>query len=174
VSRCDLVIDLTGGTPLFPAAARPATFRADPRDPAAVARLVAEASHMVGTFDKPRFIDFSADLCAHSRNRKTGCTRCLDLCPAGAILPAGDSVAIDAEICAGCGQCAAACPTGPRATRCRRSRPRRRLRSGIRAWYAAGGTSAPVILFHDEDHGAALIDASPASAAACPPTSSRC
>jgi Pyruvate/2-oxoacid:ferredoxin oxidoreductase delta subunit len=113
VSRCDVVIDLTGGQPLFSAGdMRPGYYRADPRDPVAVARLIAQASHMVGTFDKPRFINFSADLCAHSRNRKVGCTRCLDLCPAGAIAPAGDSVAIDAEICAGCGQCAAACPTG--------------------------------------------------------------
>jgi hypothetical protein len=48
-SHCDLVIDLTGGTALFPAAdLRPGYYRADPRDPAAVARLVGQASHMVG------------------------------------------------------------------------------------------------------------------------------
>jgi len=38
--------------------------------------------------------------------------RCLDLCPTAAVTPAGDHVAIDPFICAGCGQCAAACPTG--------------------------------------------------------------
>lgn len=162
VSRCDLVIDLTGGKPLFSADdLRPGYYRADPRDPAAVARLIGQASHMVGTFDKPRFIDFSADLCAHSRNRRTGCTRCLDVCPAGAISPAGESVAIDAEICAGCGQCAAACPTGAASYALPAVESlARRLRSAIRAWYAAGGADAPVILLHDEDHGAALIDAS--------------
>jgi ferredoxin len=162
VSRCDLVIDLTGSTPLFPAAdLRPGYFRVDPRNPAAVARLVGQASHMVGTFDKPRFVNLSPDICAHSRNRKTGCTRCLDLCPAGAISPAGESVAIDAEICAGCGQCAAACPTGAASYALPAAETlARRLRSAIRAWYAAGATSAPVILLHDDDHGAGLIDAS--------------
>ena len=29
-----------------------------------------------------------------------------------AITPAGDHVSIDAHVCAGCGQCAAVCPTG--------------------------------------------------------------
>ena len=159
VSRCDLVLDLTGAQALFHHT-RPGYLRADPRDPAAVAALVAEAGQMVGVFDKPKYIDFIPDLCAHSRNKKTGCTRCLDLCPTGAILSAGDSVVIDPAICAGCGQCAAACPTGAASY----ALPvvgslAARLRSGLSAWFAAGGRSAPVILFHDEAHGAALIDA---------------
>ena len=159
VSRCDLVLDLTGAQALFHHT-RPGYLRADPRDPAAVAALVAEAGQMVGVFDKPKYIDFIPDLCAHSRNKKTGCTRCLDLCPTGAILSAGDSVVIDPAICAGCGQCAAACPTGAASY----ALPvvgslAARLRSGLLAWFAAGGRSAPVILFHDEAHGAALIDA---------------
>jgi ferredoxin len=160
VSRCDLVLDLTGATPLFHQT-RPGYLRADPRDPAAVAGAVAEAGQMVGTFDKPKYIDFTADLCAHSRNQKTGCTRCLNLCPTGAILPAGDSVMIDPMICAGCGQCAATCPTGAAAY----ALPvvenlAARLRRGLAAWFEAGAAAAPVILFHDEAHGAALIDAS--------------
>ncbi len=161
VSRCDLVVDLTSGQPLFAGdELRPGYFRADPRDPVGVARMLRAASGMVGTFDKPRFINFAADLCAHSRNRQTGCTRCLDLCPTGAILPVGDSVAIDPNICAGCGQCAAACPTGAASYALPDGETlARRLRSLMRGWYAAGGRSAPVILLHDEDHGAALIDA---------------
>ena len=162
VSRCDLVVDLTGGAPLFPADdLRPGYLRADPRDPIAVARLVRQAAQLVGTFDKPRFVNFAADLCAHSRNRITGCTRCLDLCPTGAITPAGNSVAIDAAICAGCGQCAAVCPTGAASYALPTADTlARRLRSLIRTWFTAGGTRAPVILLHDEDHGSALIDAS--------------
>ena len=113
VSRCDLVLDLTGGPPLFAAAdLRDGYLRADPGDPAAVLRAVLKARDLVGTFDKPRYVHFTADLCAHSRSKIVGCTRCLDLCPAGAIAPAGDHVAIDEHVCAGCGQCAAACPTG--------------------------------------------------------------
>ena len=113
LSRCDIVIDLSGGAPLFPAAdLRDGYLRADPGDPAAVARLALKARDLTGSFDKPRYVDFSADLCAHARSNIVGCHRCLDLCPTGAIAPAGDHVAIDAKICAGCGQCASACPTG--------------------------------------------------------------
>ena len=162
VSRADLVIDLTGGKPLFAAPdLRPGYLRADPRSPAAVAALVAQAGQMVGEFDKPVYIDFLADLCAHSRNGITGCTRCLSLCPTGAIKPDGDTVRIDAAICAGCGQCAAACPTGAAAYALPDvATVATRLRGALRAWHAAGGTVAPVILLHDADHGAPLINAS--------------
>ena len=107
-SRCDIVLDISGGAPLFSAAdLRDGYLRADPGDPAAVMRTVLKARDLTGTFDKPRYIDFTADICAHSRSKIVGCNRCLDLCPTGAIAPAGDHVAIDANICAGCGQCAA-------------------------------------------------------------------
>jgi ferredoxin len=159
VSRCDVVIDVTGGRALFHET-RPGYLRADPRDPAAVARLVAQAGQLVGTFDKPRYIDFTPALCAHSRNTITGCTRCLDLCPTGAIQPAGDTVAIDPAICAGCGQCAAACPTGAAAYALPVvSNIAARLRRGLAAWFEAGARVAPVVLFHDDGPGAALIDA---------------
>ncbi|MBV9079019.1 MAG: 4Fe-4S binding protein [Methylobacteriaceae bacterium] len=159
-STCDLVIDLSGGTPLFPAhELRGGYLRADPRDPVAVERLIGEAAHLVGTFDKPRFIAFEAGLCAHSRSRITGCTRCLDLCPTGAIAPAGDHVAIDPQVCAGCGSCAAACPTGAASYALPPADALvRRLRTLLQTYRAAGGRDA-VLLLHDGDHGAALIDA---------------
>ncbi|MCL4802488.1 MAG: hypothetical protein KJ025_23070, partial [Burkholderiales bacterium] len=84
-SRCDIVLDLSGGAPLFPAAdLRDGYLRADPGDPAAVLRAVMKAADLTGTFDKPRYIDFTAELCAQSRSRIVGCRRCLDLCPTGA------------------------------------------------------------------------------------------
>jgi ferredoxin len=102
-SNCDLIFDLSGGAPLFSAPdLRDGYLRADPGDPAAVLRAVLKARDLTGTFDKPRYITFTEDLCAHSRSRIVGCHRCLDLCPAGAITPNGDRVSIDAKICASC------------------------------------------------------------------------
>jgi ferredoxin len=160
VSHCDIILDLTGAPPLFPAPdLREGYVRADPRDPAAVLRAVLKARDLVGTFDKPRAIAFTAELCAHSRSKIVGCHRCLDLCPAGAIAPAGDHVSIDPHLCAGCGQCAASCPTGaagyalPPADALMR-----KLRTLLVTYREAGGAD-PIILLHDGEHGADLIDA---------------
>jgi ferredoxin len=160
LQRCDILLDLSGNPPLFPAAElRDGYLRADPGDRAAVLAAVLRARELTGSFDKPRYIDFTAELCAHSRSRIVGCHRCLDLCPAGAISPAGDHVAIDAAICAGCGQCAAACPTGAAAYALPPADALlRKLRALLAAYREAGGL-APVILLHDEEHGAPLIEA---------------
>ena len=112
-TRFDLILDLTGGAPLFPAPEkRDGYFRPDPGNPAAVQRALFDLTDLVGEFEKPRYVAFKADLCAHSRSRRTGCTRCLEVCPAAAIQPAGDVVAIDPFVCGGCGACHSVCPTG--------------------------------------------------------------
>jgi ferredoxin len=166
-SRCDIILDLTGRPPLFPThELRQGYLRADPADAAAVERAIAQAAELVGEFDKPRFVTFDAGLCAHSRNRRTGCTRCLDLCPTGAITPgvatpgsrAGDAVLVSAEICAGCGACAAVCPTGAATYALPPpSALLQRLRALLLTYREAGG-EAPVLLLHDA-RGEALIDA---------------
>jgi ferredoxin len=160
VSQCDIILDLSGQAPLFTASnLREGYVRADPGDPAAVLRGVIKARDLVGTFDKPRYVMFSEVLCAHSRSGIVGCRRCLDLCPTGAIEPAGDHVAIDAHICAGCGQCAAVCPTGAAAYALPPADAlMRELRTLLTVYYAAGGAD-PVVLLHDDEHGGALIDA---------------
>ena len=159
-SSCDLVIDLSGGTPLFTAhELRSGYVRADPRDPVGVERAIFDASHLVGSFDKPRYVDFAEHLCAHSRSHSTGCTRCLDLCPTGAIAPAGDHVAIDPCVCAGCGSCAAVCPTGAAGYALPTAEAlMQRLRTLLFAYREAGGRD-PVLLFHDGEHGEPLIHA---------------
>ena len=156
-SACDVILDLTGRAALF-ATDRDGYLRADPSDPVQVLDAVLRASALVGSFDKPRFVTYAPELCAHSRNKRIGCTRCLDVCPTGAITPGRDKVEISAEICAGCGACAAVCPTGaaqyalPPA-----SAVNARIRAALTAFRAAGGEH-PVILLHAA-HGDALIDA---------------
>lgn len=157
-SSCDLILDLRGAPPLFPAPQkRDGYFRADPGDPLAVQRAVFDASHHVGTFEKPLHIVFEQNLCAHSRAGQPACSRCLDLCPTGAIVPAGDHVSVDPLICAGCGACTAACPSGAVSY----DTPAvahvfSRLAAAARAWREAGG-GAVRLLVHDPEHGAEMI-----------------
>jgi ferredoxin len=113
VSDCDIILDLRGTTPLFPAPEkREGYLRADPKNPQAVADAILSASQMVGTFEKPLYLRHEPLLCAHSRASQKGCNKCLDHCPTSAITSAGDHVSIDPMVCAGCGACAALCPSG--------------------------------------------------------------
>lgn len=156
-SQCDVILDLRRAPPLFPAhEKREGYLRADPGRPAAVAAAVLAASHLVGTFEKPLYIRAEPQLCAHSRAGQTGCTRCLDLCPTGAITPDGDHVTIDPLICAGCGACSAVCPSGAVSY----DAPpvdliMRRVQTLAKTYQDAGGT-APRLLVHDA-HGAEMI-----------------
>lgn len=158
VSDCDLIVDLRGEAPLFPAPEkRDGYLRADPGNPAAVAAVTRAASHLTGTFERTLFVALDESLCAHSRASQTGCTRCLDLCPTGAIAPDGDHVAVDADICAGCGACSAVCPSGAIAYD---DPPVQHLFARIRtlskAYLGAGG-AAPRLLVHDASHGREMI-----------------
>ena len=159
-SNCDIVLDLSGGMPLFPAHdLRDGYVRADPGDPQAVLRAVLKAGDLVGTFDKPRYVKFTEHLCAHSRSKIKGCTRCLDLCPTSAITPNGDYVKIDENICAGCGACAAVCPTGAASYALPPADALlRKLRTLLTTYREAGGKN-PVLLLHDAAHGEPMIDA---------------
>ncbi|MEI4231338.1 4Fe-4S binding protein [Roseovarius sp. D22-M7] len=157
-TACDIILDLSGGTPMFPAPQkREGYLRADPGSLPAVADAVFEAAQLIGTFEKPLYVALDTHLCAHSRAGQSGCSKCLDLCPTGAIVPDGDHVSVDPMICAGCGACAAVCPSGaisydappPDMTF-------RRIQTLASAYLRAGG-STPRLLVHDADHGAEMI-----------------
>ena len=57
LSHCDIILDLTGGVPLFPAPEkRDGYLRADPKSQGAVADAIFAASQLVGTFEKPLYV----------------------------------------------------------------------------------------------------------------------
>ncbi len=157
-SECDLILDMTGDAPLFTAhEKRDGYLSVDPDDPVAVQKAIYALADMVGEYEKPLYIRFDGDLCAHSRARKTGCTRCLDVCPASAIQPAGDTVEIDPHICAGCGACASVCPSGAATYQLPGGDSVfERLRTLLSAYRKAGG-EAPVLLVHDSRYGEDLV-----------------
>ena len=159
-SGCDLILDLSGGAPLVPGPDhRDGYFRVDPGSPSAVAEALFEISDMVGEFEKPIYVRHDPAICAHARNGKTGCTRCLDLCPAAAIAPAGDVVEFDPAICGGCGACAAACPSGAVSYDYpRRDEIVRRIQTLTTVYGGAGGKRAH-LLIHDERRGSEMISA---------------
>ncbi|MEM7693832.1 MAG: 4Fe-4S binding protein [Pseudomonadota bacterium] len=167
----DIILDLSGGTPLFPAPdKRDGYLRADPGRPAAVETAVRAAIALsANAFEKPIHIRFDAALCAHSRASQTGCTRCLNVCPTGAITSAGDAVAIDPNICAGCGACAAVCPSGAASLD---DPPAHYLFTQLStlagAFRDAGGTN-PRALFHDESFGGEMIALSARHGRGLPP-----
>ncbi|MEM9278793.1 MAG: 4Fe-4S binding protein [Pseudomonadota bacterium] len=160
MSNCSLIFDLSGKTPLFPGHRhRDGYTHVDPDDAASVLREVIRFSDMAGEFEKPIYVDYNADTCAHSRSQKTGCNKCLDVCPAGAITDAGDIVEIDSGVCGGCGSCHSVCPTGSISYQY----PARtdiigRSQNVLSAYTNAGGKE-PFLLLHEAAGGAEMISA---------------
>ncbi len=159
--RCDVILDLSGRPSLFPGCEeRDGYIRANPRDALGLARAVLAAADLTGEIEKPLYVEVKASICAHARNRITGCSNCLDTCPAGAIAPDGDAVAIDAGICEGCGLCAAGCPTGAISYRLGADHDViARARATLEAYADAGGHRA-VLLLHEPGHGEPIFEAS--------------
>ncbi len=72
-------------------------------------------------------------LCLRVRFARSGCKRCQEVCPAGAVSLDGATVALR-ESCSGCEACIAACPAGVFAAPVFREQPRRnRLRQLVEA-----------------------------------------
>lgn len=54
----------------------------------------------------------SCGRCTHYHHKSSGCQRCVEICPAGAVTVSADGPAIDPVNCLDCGACASVCPTG--------------------------------------------------------------
>ena len=157
--RFDLVLDLRGpqASPSFAQHALPqGYFRWDGRD----LQTLLQLRGLVGEFEKPRFFQYKAKLCAHSRNEKTGCQACIDICSAEAISSdkARQQIVVNPKLCVGCGACTTACPSGaltyayPRA-----GEQGEKIRTLLSTYQAAGGRDAALLL-HSQGHGQRLLD----------------
>lgn len=109
--RFDLVLDLHDAG-WFAQHQPPQGYFHPGADTLAQAKAVTELATLTGEFEKPKFFNYKASICAHSRSRKTGCTQCIDVCSALAIRPDGDHIAVEAHLCVGCGACTTVCPSG--------------------------------------------------------------
>lgn len=151
----DLVLDLRA-TPAFTQHALPPGYlRWDGKDLKPLNKLRA----LVGEFEKPRFFAYKQKLCAHSRNEKTGCNACIDVCSASAITSERDrqQIKVNPNLCVGCGTCTTVCPTGaltyayPRA-----SEQGVKLKTLLGTYVRNGGKNAALLL-HSQEGGARLL-----------------
>ncbi len=156
-ARYDLVLDLRE-TPAFGFHQPPQGYFHPGGDRAAQVKAALKLASMTGEFEKPKFFNYNASICAHGRSGKTGCTACLDVCSTWAIASLGDTIRIEPHLCMGCGGCTSVCPSGA-ISYAWPSAPTvgNRLRAGLNAYRASGGTH-PRLLFHDAESGVALID----------------
>lgn len=107
----DTVLDLSE-KPLLKHEVLPFGYYAPGDDADALAGAMAEIAELEGDFEKPKYFDYDASICAHSRSGITACTNCIDVCGTGAITSNGDGVSVEPYLCQGCGSCASSCPSG--------------------------------------------------------------
>ena len=157
-SKCDIIIDLSSKNPMFSAhEKREGYLRADPTHAPSVAKAVLAASQMIGTFEKPLYVRLEESLCAHNRAQQPACSNCINVCPTGAILSAGEHVTIDPMICAGCGSCAAVCPSGAISYDAPPVDTLFRRLSTLASTYTTAGGKNPRLLVHDGATGSEMI-----------------
>ncbi len=155
--RFDLVLDLNKAV-WFRQHQPPQGYFGAGADPLAQAKAVTELAGLTGEFEKPKFFNYKASLCAHSRSRKTGCTQCIDVCSADAIRSDGDRIAVEPHLCVGCGACTTVCPSGA-LTYAYPSVPDLGLRiKTLLATYGNAGGRDMCLLLHAEDARPALAD----------------
>ena len=158
-TSCDVFVDLSDGTPFFTGwEKRDGYFRVSADDTVAIAMLEPQVAPMIGEFEKPIYVNFDETICAHSRNQINGCSRCLDVCPAGAITSAGDSVSIDPAICGGCGYCGSVCPTGAAQTAYPPADQILGTMDRLLEVYTDAGGKVPSLLIHDDNFGLEAIE----------------
>lgn len=151
----DLVLDLRT-TPAFSQHALPQGYlRWDGRD----LKTLLQLRSLVGEFEKPRFFSYKPKLCAHSRNEKTGCTACIDVCSASAIESdrSRQQIKVNPNLCIGCGTCSTVCPTGAMSFAYPRASDQGVKLKTLLATYNRSGGKHAALLLHSQGAGARLL-----------------
>lgn len=154
----DIVLDLSP-SPLISTEVFPPGYHAPRGSEARLEHALAELPHQVGEVTKPRFVTYRPEICAHARKGIVGCSACLNACPAGAIVPAGDTVSVDLFRCLGCGTCTAVCPSGALTYAYAPWEEITARVASLLAEHRGSTSSAPVIMFHQANGKAGLADA---------------
>ena len=154
----DLVVDVSTDEALVTAPEkRDGYFHPDIGNPMLVQKALFEITDLVGEFEKPRYIKYDPEICVHARSTQVGCSRCLDVCPTGAITSGNEEVVINPFICAGCGSCASVCPTGAAMYELPAGNfIYERLKLLLDTYSETGGENA-ILLIHDTRHGEDMI-----------------
>jgi ferredoxin len=152
IIKADLVLDL-GGESLLQMPLKPPGYltsgSADDELQAAVGELV----DLVGTFEKPKYFEYDASICAHGRSGQTACRRCIDVCPADAISSIGEAIEVASHLCQGGGACATACPSGAIRYVYPSAEDTLTLMRRLLQVYRDEGGLEPVVLFHTSEAG---------------------
>ena len=153
--KFDLVLDLRTA-PAFTQHALPqGYFRWDGQD----SRTLIQLRSLVGEFEKPKFFNYKQKICAHSRNEKTGCTACIDVCSALAISSekSRQQIKVNPNLCVGCGACTTVCPTGAISYAYPRPAEQGTKVKTLLGTYAKAGGRNAALLLHSQDAGARLL-----------------
>ncbi len=120
--------------------------------------VLQEIPEMIGSFQKPKFFNYDPDICAHSRSNIVACTRCIDACPTDAISSIIERVEVNSHLCQGGGTCATACPTGAMTYAYPTVVNLAEILRQLLHHYRDANGATPTLLFHDREHGKALIE----------------
>lgn len=106
----DLVLDLSS-VPFMSASLPPLGYFSAGNE-IELQAAVSAMPDLVGDFEKPKYFNYDASVCAHSRSQLSGCNACLNACATNAITSKGEGIEVDPYLCQGCGSCATVCPSG--------------------------------------------------------------
>jgi ferredoxin len=147
----DAILDLNEAPLLAREMLPPGYFHVPPGD-WGNPELAVELADLPGEFQKPKYFDYDASICAHGVNGKVACRQCIDACPAEAIHSLVDRIEVNPYLCQGGGSCTTVCPSGAIRYLYPGLRDNgNRLRDMLRVYQEQGG-EMPIVFFHSESY----------------------